>query len=499
MRWLNEPLPLGIKTMTDAVLIVGAGPVGLTLALELSRYKVPVRLIDKMAMRSDKSRAVALWSRSLELLERAGLSDELLNAGNKVRAANMLAQGRHIARLDFSDVETPYPYALMIPQYDTEAILERQLTSFGISAELGVELVHFVQDSYGVATTLRRSDGTDETSRFSWVIGCDGAHSTIRHKLGLPFVGDTMPIDWTLGDFHMNGSPFGLEELATYWHQDGFIVFFPMAPGRYRIIASLGPSTNQEPIPPSLKEFQEIVDKRGPGGLVLSDSLWTTAFRINERQVANYRSGRIFLAGDSAHVHSPAGGQGMNTGIQAAVNLAWKLALVCRGISDAPELLDSYSSERRPVGAAVIRSAGRLSNLATIRNSSAQQVRNAMFHVIMGLKPMRQVMEESMTEISVGYPKSPLNGVSKMRGPLERIRRATDTPKASYLKRSDTPEVPELDAPDLATLNVQRRRVLPRRELRAEGVPLCVLELQVCCREFLAHRLLDHFVAFIGA
>jgi 2-polyprenyl-6-methoxyphenol hydroxylase-like FAD-dependent oxidoreductase len=148
-----------------------------------------------------------------------------------------------------------------------------------------------------------------------------------------------------------------------------------MAPGRYRLIASLGPSTDKPPVPPTLAEFQAIVDRRGPPGIVLKGSLWTTAFHINERQVSRYGSGRVFLAGDAAHVHSPAGGQGMNTGMQDAFNLAWKLAMVCRGISMAPALLDSYDAERRAVGHEVIAAAGRLSKIALISNPIGQHIR----------------------------------------------------------------------------------------------------------------------------
>ncbi|WGR73801.1 MULTISPECIES: FAD-dependent monooxygenase [unclassified Bradyrhizobium] len=408
--------------MTDSVLVVGAGPVGQTMALELARYGVSVRIIDKMPVRSDKSRAVALWSRTLELLDRTGTTDDLLAIGNKVSAATILAGGRLIGRVDFGDVQSPYPFALMVPQCDTEAVFERHLERFGVKSELGVELIDFSQDGDGVSATIRSADGREQTERFDWLIGCDGAHSPIRHRLGFEFGGDTMGNDWTLGDFHMSGWPFALSELVTYWHEDGVLVFFPMGPGRYRLIASLGPSTGETPAAPTLQQFQALVDRRGPGGLVLKDSLWTTAFRINERQVANYRSGRIFLAGDSAHVHSPAGGQGMNTGMQDAFNLAWKLALVCHGISTAPALLDSYNVERKAVGAAVIHSTGRLTKTATLHNHAARHLRNFVAHVVMGIGPVRQAMAESMTEVSVGYPQSPLNGPSSNNGLAAGVR-----------------------------------------------------------------------------
>lgn len=398
--------------MTDTVLVVGSGPVGLTMALELARYRVPVRLVDRMTARSDKSRAVAVWTRTLELLDRAGVSGELVARGNTVGAARIVAGREPIGRLDLSGVASPYPFVLMLPQSDTEAVLERRLEAFGARTELGVELTRFTQDADGVEATLHHADGHVETARFAFLVACDGSHSPVRHGLGLAFDGDTMGTDWALGDFHISGSPAPLDELATYWHADGPIVFFPMAPGRYRLIASLGPSGETPPVPPTTAGFQAIVDRRGPGGIVLGDPIWTSAFRINERQVSSYRVGRVFLAGDAARVHSPAGGQGMNTGMQDAVNLAWKLALVCRGLGPTDVLLDSYDAERRPVGAEVIAASGRLTSLATLRNPIVQELRNIVGHFMLGLAPVRRALEGTMTETSIGYPDSPLNGDS---------------------------------------------------------------------------------------
>ena len=398
--------------MSDTVLIVGAGPVGLTMAVELARYQVPVRLVDKMIERSDTSRAVAIWPRTLELLDRPGISADLVALGNQVTAVSIVADCEPIARIELEDVETFYPFVLMLPQSDTERALDRHLQRFGARSELGVEVTGFAQDADGVTATLRHGDGRVERQRFGWLIACDGAHSPIRHGLGLAFDGDTRGDGWILGDFHMTGAPFPLNELATFWHADGPLVFFPMAPGRYRIVASLGAPGETAPAPPTLEGFQALVDRRGPGGIVLSNPIWTSAFRINERQIAHYRVGRVFLAGDAAHVHSPAGGQGMNTGMQDAINLAWKLALVCRGKAASPALLDSYDTERRAVGAAVIAASGRFTNVAMIHGAVKQHIRNMVAHCMLGLAPIRRALESSMTEISTGYPASPLNGIA---------------------------------------------------------------------------------------
>ncbi|MBL8575763.1 MAG: FAD-dependent monooxygenase [Mesorhizobium sp.] len=395
--------------MAVSVLVVGAGPVGLTMALELARYKVPVRLIEKATRRAQTSRAIAIWPRTLELLDRAGASRELVEAGVKVTAAEINAGDKQIARIPLNSAESPHKFVLMLPQCDTEAILQRRVEAAGIRCEFGVELKRVTQDEKGVDATIAYPDGRVETEGFDWAVACDGAHSTIRHNLGLSFDGDMIDTDWGLGDFYLTGAPFGPDKLSTYWHKDGPIIYFPLAANRYRIVASLGPSKGDKPIPPTAEDFQALVTARGPSSIKLDEPLWLSAFRINERQVQTYRSGRIFLAGDAAHVHSPAGGQGMNTGMQDAFNLAWKLALTGRGMA-APALLDSYSPERHAIGAEVIASAGKLTKMALISNPILQDMRNHIAHLFLGLPLVQHAVAAQMTEISVGYPDSSLNG-----------------------------------------------------------------------------------------
>lgn len=396
--------------MTPQVLIVGAGPVGLTMAAELARYDVAVRIVDKAARRTDKSKALVLWSRTLELLDRAGCTDTFVAAGQKVDAADIIASSKLLARVSFAGVKSPYPYALMLPQSETERLLEEHLNRLGVHVEREVELTQFATSQTGVKATLRSVSGQEETFDIPWMVGCDGAHSAVRHGLGMSFVGDTLQTDWILADVHMKAFPFPASEIAIYWHEKGVLVVFPISPGRYRVIADQGVSTDAHLPEPTLSDVQAALDERGPGGLVALDPIWLSAFRINERKVADYRSGRVFLAGDAAHVHSPAGGQGMNTGMQDAFNLAWKLALVCRGVCTDGAVLESYSTERSAVGAQVLADAGRMTALATLRNQAAQIVRNLVGHVLLGLAPVREVMVNSMTEISIGYKNSPLNG-----------------------------------------------------------------------------------------
>lgn len=391
------------------VLVVGAGPVGMTLASELARYGVPVRIVDKAAQRTDKSKALVVWSRTLELLDRGGGSAPFINAGFKAEAANITAGDKIIARISMGTAQTPYPFGLMLPQSETERLLEERLHGLGVEIGRRVELTTFREVADGVDAVLRHPDGREETVSASWMAGCDGAHSAVRHGLNAPFVGMTMDSDWILADIHMTGYPVPDSEISVYWHHDGVFVIFPISPGRYRVIADMPPSKAEHPPTPTLDEVQAIMDRRGPSGLKATDSIWLSGFRINGRKVASYRWGRIFLAGDAAHVHSPAGGQGMNTGMQDAFNLAWKLALVVRGTCDA-HLLDSYSPERSGVGDEVLKNAERLTAIGTLRNPVAQTVRNVVGHLVLGLSPVQHTMANTMTEVSIGYPDSPLNG-----------------------------------------------------------------------------------------
>jgi 2-polyprenyl-6-methoxyphenol hydroxylase-like FAD-dependent oxidoreductase len=396
--------------MSKPILIAGAGPVGLTMASELTRYGIAVRIVDKAAQRTDKSKALVLWSRTLELLDRGGGAAPFVEAGFKATAVNFVAgDGKLMGHVSMDGVQSAFPYGLMIPQSETERLLEERLQGLGVRVEREVEVTGFKSGAEGVEAVLRRADGQEERVSADWLIGCDGAHSVVRHTLGVKFAGETLMSDWMLADVHMRGYPFPDNEASVYWHQDGAFVIFPISPGRYRVLADLPATSTERPPAPTLEEVQAIITRRGPPGLTAYDPIWLAGFRINGRKVADYRSGRVFLLGDAAHVHSPAGGQGMNTGMQDAFNLAWKLALVVRG-ECGEELLNSYSRERSYVGDQVLKDAGRLTTLGTIKNPVGQSIRNLVGHFMLGLAPVQEKFANSMTEVDIAYPNSPLNG-----------------------------------------------------------------------------------------
>ncbi|MDY0884717.1 FAD-dependent monooxygenase [Dongia soli] len=399
-------------TKQPQVLVAGAGPVGLTMAAELARYGIAVRIIDKATAPSDKSKALVVWSRTLELLDRAGCAEQFLAAGMPAAGANFFHGEKRLARVTFEGIESPFPYGLLIPQSETERLLIDHLAGLGVTVERGIELSAIRPDATGVSVGLHHPSGHAETRRVDWLIGCDGAHSVVRKALGLDFTGAALQTDWILADLHLDGLPVPENELAIFFHAEGVLATFPFGRnGRHRIIADLGRARSTLLRPdPTMAEIQAVIDKRSIPGIKARDPIWLSSFRINERKVADYRKGRVFLAGDAAHIHSPAGGQGMNTGMQDAVNLAWKLALVCRGEARAEALLDSYSAERSAVGEQVLRNAGRLTRIALLRNPLARHLRNVVMSLAMRLKPTRLRLAERLTELDIAYPDSPLNG-----------------------------------------------------------------------------------------
>src|ERR1700761_3002996 len=340
------------------VLIAGAGPVGLTMAMELARYGLSVRIVDKNEHRTDKSKAIVVWPRTLELLDRVGpeVTERFIHIGLKATSTNMFSGDQQIAHIDLSTVDSPYKFVLLIQQSETERLLEEQLATFGVNVERQVQLEGFVQSADGVTCNLDYSDGRQETVEADWLIGCDGAHSTVRHTLAKTFEGSTLLNDWILADLHIAGLD-GPPAISIHWHVDGVLALFPLGGTRYRLIADAGSSTSTtigEHQTPTLAQVQQILITRGPKGVAGSEPVWLSNFTINERKVADYRTGRVFLAGDAAHVHSPAGGQGMNTGMHDAFNLAWKLSLVSRRMHDSELLLTSYNAERGAVARLVL-------------------------------------------------------------------------------------------------------------------------------------------------
>jgi len=389
-----------------AALVAGAGPSGLMMAAELARHGVPCRIIDKLPHSSTTSKALALHARTLEVFEQISIVEEALNHGLKLRGMSIYAAGRRIIHISFDDLHAPYPFILSLPQSETERILGTHLERLGIQVEREVELVNAAQDEQTVTATLRHADGREETVTTSWLIGCDGAHSAARHSLNVPFTGAPYPEAFALADVHVEW-PLPDDE-AYIFLQDGLLAVFPMRGGRYRLIVETATDAGDEEMPdPTLEEIQGYLNTFAPAGSVASDPAWLSAFRIHLRHAEQTRQGRVFLVGDAAHIHSPAGGQGMNTGLQDAYNLAWKLALVNAGQAPA-SLLDTYQIERQPVAESVLRMSDLLIKGAMLRGPISQQIRNRLVPLLVEQDFIQQRITTQMAELSINYRKSPI-------------------------------------------------------------------------------------------
>lgn len=353
-------------TVAD-VLVVGAGPTGLMLAASLNSFGVRTRIVDRLIDRAHESRALVVHARSLEIFRDLGISDTLVRRGSKAARIAIHLSAKRELLITFDDigaVDTEFPYILFISQAETEAVLDAHLTAVGQKVERGVEVVALSSEASGVWCTLRHLDGSEETVRATYVAGCDGAHSFVRKASGIPFEGDSYPQTFVLGDVEVDG-PITPNALNLFFGRNGAAAFFPLGrPRTWRMIGvappEVGAAINPTDRPVlTLEELQRIADVSVSVPLKLRDPDWLANFRLHHRQAAHYRAGRFFLAGDAAHVHSPAGGQGMNTGLQDAWNLGWKLALNVRGVA-GESLLDSYEAERQPVGRFLLRYTDRL-------------------------------------------------------------------------------------------------------------------------------------------
>lgn len=404
------------------VLVVGAGPTGLAAAISLARAHIPVRLIDKAMQPNPHSRAIGIQARTLELFEQHRLIEPFLELGHRARIANLFSNGQRLARLDFDPLHTRYPYLLFLDQAITERLLTEHLATFGVTVERGVELTVFSQGVTGIQATLRRADGHTETVHPSYMIAADGAHSAIRHRLGLNFTGKTFEQSFLLADLHAE-TDWPEDEFHIFASGEGLAALFPMGHGRYRLIAdhpvepaaTAAPATpavlGEPPLdivpPPPLDECRALIARRVNQRVEVSELAWSSYFHLNSRMVEKLRVGRVFLAGDAAHVHSPAGAQGMNTGIQEAFNLGWKIARVLNGA--APDrLLDTYHLERHPIEREVLRQTGFITQMAEADHGPLKLLRERVMPVLAALGPLRDAARLTISELSIQYRRSPL-------------------------------------------------------------------------------------------
>jgi 2-polyprenyl-6-methoxyphenol hydroxylase-like FAD-dependent oxidoreductase len=377
------------STDTD-VLVVGAGPTGLTLALALTAHGVACHLVDALPEGANTSRAAVVHARTLEVLEPLGVTDLLLDEGLRTPLFTLRDRDRVLMSVSFDHLPTPYPFTLMISQARTEALLLTRLTEQGAGVDRP-RVVTALEQGPDAVTAVFES-GPAITAR--WVVGADGMHSVVRREAGIPFDGAAYPESFLLADVRLRADSVPTQ-VVLFFSPAGLVVLAPLPGGYHRVVATLDPA----PAEPTVDDVQRLLDARGPQRepAVVDQVVWGSRFRVHHRVAAEYRRGRLLLAGDAAHVHSPAGGQGMNTGIQDAVALASALASTIAGDGGA---LDRYDADRRPVAHRVVRNADRLTRLATMP-AARRPLRNTLLRVVGSLPPVRQRLARQLSGIDL--------------------------------------------------------------------------------------------------
>ncbi len=417
--------------MTD-VLVIGAGPTGLTAAAEAVRHGLTVRIVDANARRSIHSKALVLHSRSLEIFTDMGFVDQVLESGQEFRALNVYSEGKPLSRINFRTIDWQdaiYPFWLSLPQSETERCLEEHLARQGVTVERLTKLTDLKQDDDHVQATLSHYSETaelvsEETIEAAWLIGCDGSRSATRKLSDIPFTGTADDSVFILGDVAIDWDK-AEDEGYSFMASEGILLVVPLPePKRYRIIAHMPKLSEEENIEINLDSLQALMDERTGMISSVSDLVWSSSFSVKHLVAEHHRKGRVFLAGDAAHIHSPVGGQGLNTGIQDAYNLMWKLALVQQG-SGTEELLNSYELERHEVAEATIKQVSLATKLVTLKNPVSKTLRNHLAAIVINTDVVQKRFGRDVGMLDINYRAST---VIKEEGPkvnpVERVRNA---------------------------------------------------------------------------
>ena len=396
------------------VLIVGAGPTGLMLANQLARRGLRPLIVDRHPGPSLQTRALGVQARTLEIYAQMGLAERAIALGKRGNGAHMWSEGRHIAHVSLSDAgsqQTPYPYILVLGQDDNERIMGEKLNELGVDVQWNTELLALEQHSSHVIATLRQANGETRKVEAAWVAGCDGARSAVRTLSGIDFPGAPYEHVFFVADVEATGS-MAADEVNVYLWRKGFHLFFPMrGQDHWRIVGIVPPELREQP---GLDFAHVLPSVQGEAGANLSIKAcsWFSTYRIHHRAAARFRNRRCFVLGDAAHVHSPVGAQGMNTGLQDAYNLAWKLALVIEGRADA-SLLDSYEAERHPVAQRLLETTDRGFRLVVADSPLAGIFRTKILARIAAFavnrKRVQRLAFRTVSQTGIHYRSSPLS------------------------------------------------------------------------------------------
>jgi len=385
--------------MTDAdVVVVGSGPTGLLLAGDLAEAGLQVRILEKRTERSNLTRAFAVHARMLEPLQVRGLAEALVATGHAVDGLQLFGS----VTLRLTGLDSPFPFLLITPQLHVERLLLERALGHGVRIVQGAEVTGVSQDADGVRVTSRDVAGVASTvTAASFAVGTDGYRSAVRDALGLDFPGRSAIRSLMLADVRLTDPPADL--LTVRGNSHGFVFVVPFGDGWYRIIARDARREVDVDHPVALEEVRGVVQRVLGTDLGMAQARWTSRFHSDERQVSRYRVGRVLLAGDAAHVHSPAGGMGMNTGLQDAANLSWKLAAAIEGRTESA-LLDTYHDERHAVGVQVLRTSGALIRAAMRRHPLTRTLRDVAFRALLALPPVSGTLSGRVSGIALRYP-----------------------------------------------------------------------------------------------
>ena len=373
--------PSALPTATD-IAVVGAGPTGLALATTLASTGADVVLLDRLAEGANTSRAAVVHARTLEVLDELGASEALIARGIRVTRFTVRDGSRQLLTIPFDGLATRYPYTLMVSQCETEAVLLARLRALGGCVHRPYEVGSLVQDVGGVTLTM----STGATLRASYVVGADGMHSIVRQASGITFTGSAYGESFVLADVTMEWAA-GRKEVSLTFAAAGLTVIAPLPGGSYRIVATV----DEAPESPDIAFVQRLLDERVPGQAAVTGLGWSSRFRVHHRVADRYRMDRLFLAGDAAHVHSPAGGQGMNTGIQDGYALGNVLTT---------GRLDDYEARRRPVAQRVVAFTDRMTTMATTRNPVLRGARNLALPLLGRLPPFTTRLATELAELN---------------------------------------------------------------------------------------------------
>jgi 2-polyprenyl-6-methoxyphenol hydroxylase-like FAD-dependent oxidoreductase len=387
------------------VLVAGAGPVGLSLAVDLARRGIAVRVIDTLAQPTAESRAIVVHSRTLDHFEALGVLDAIMERAIVSTGMEVHSDGRTIAAVGFDHIHAVHPYSVSLVQSETEAVLTARLARLGVTVERSSTLTGYAASEGHVDAVIAGLGGTPRTVRAQFLVGADGARSTVRHLMGQQLGGSFAGEDVLLGDVDADHGYEPSHFHAFFSPGETTALLFPLRGNRVRVFAQLPAGT--DPARPVTRDWlQSAAEERGVK-MRITKAHWLTRFELKHGQVPQYRAGRVFLAGDAAHIHSPAGALGMNTGIQDSINLGWKLATVLRG-QGGERLLDSYHLERHPIGAQVVAFTTQITKIATLKNPLAQRLRNTLMHLGIHAAPLTDRMADTIEQQRVNYRDSPI-------------------------------------------------------------------------------------------